>query len=167
MHFDRDMKILVARHLGVQEAMLSDSTGDDTLMALIFHEMAHDVVGNVQPRRITTLPVPLQMALLSSSDLLRCAVNSPDLMRDMLHITRPVTPAGDTMARYSHAFDFAFEVISEDENGDDVTPAMLRAAIIERANRLTDRELDEACGLYDTYLIEELDGDGLLLMTVH
>lgn len=59
------------------------------------------------------------------------------------------------MPRFNHAYDFAFEVISFDEYGEDVTPAMLRAALIERANRISDEEIIQACGLYDTYTITE------------
>ena len=59
------------------------------------------------------------------------------------------------MPRYSHAYDFAFEVTSETEDGSDVTPAMLRAALIDRAARIPDTEIPEACGRYDTH---ELDG---------
>lgn len=55
------------------------------------------------------------------------------------------------MPRYNHAFDFAFEVISDREDGEDVTPAMLREALLKRVNNLSDQDLDEACGLYDTH----------------
>lgn len=61
------------------------------------------------------------------------------------------------MSRFNHAFDFAFEVISDDFYAKDVTPAMLRAALLERANRLTDAELIEACGCYDTYKLGDDD----------
>jgi hypothetical protein len=57
------------------------------------------------------------------------------------------------MPKFNHAFDFAFEVIT-DKPVDDVTPAMLRAALIERANRLSDAELDEACGCFDSFEVE-------------
>lgn len=57
------------------------------------------------------------------------------------------------MRKFNHAFDFAFEVIT-DLAVDDVTPAMLRAALIERANRLSDAELDEACGCFDSFEVE-------------
>lgn len=53
------------------------------------------------------------------------------------------------MSKFNHAFDFAFEVKTDNE-ADDVTAAELRAALLERANRLTDAELIEACGCYDT-----------------
>lgn len=54
------------------------------------------------------------------------------------------------MKKYSHAYDFAFEVESYTENASDVTPAMIRAALVARALRLSDTEIPEACGLYDT-----------------
>jgi hypothetical protein len=59
------------------------------------------------------------------------------------------------MAKFNHAFDFAVEVISHDEHADDVTPAMLRAALINRATQLSDDGIMEACGLYDSYTISE------------
>ena len=49
------------------------------------------------------------------------------------------------MSFYNRAFDFAFEVICRDEEGEDITPAMIRAELIDRANRLSDREILEAC----------------------
>lgn len=61
------------------------------------------------------------------------------------------------MSKFNHAFDFAFEVISDDLYAKDVTPTMLRAALLERANRLTDAELIEACGFYDTYKLGDDD----------
>jgi hypothetical protein len=52
--------------------------------------------------------------------------------------------------RYSHAYDFAFEV-KTDKPHRQVTPAELRAALLERATRISDAELLEACGPpYDT-----------------
>lgn len=36
------------------------------------------------------------------------------------------------MPRYNHAFDIAFSVISDDPGGDDVTPAMLKEALLKR-----------------------------------
>lgn len=61
------------------------------------------------------------------------------------------------MAKFNHAFDFAFEVISDDFYAKDVTPAMLRAALLERANRLSDEGLMEACDCYDTYKMGDDD----------
>ena len=59
------------------------------------------------------------------------------------------------MVKYSHAYDFSFEVLSNDPEAEDVTPAMLRDALLARVNRLTDDELMEDCGRYDT-----MDVDG-------
>ena len=53
------------------------------------------------------------------------------------------------MPRFNHAFDFAFEV-KTNNRADDVTAAELRAALLERANRISDDELLEACGCFDT-----------------
>jgi hypothetical protein len=50
---------------------------------------------------------------------------------------------------YSHAYDFAFEVNSEDENADDVTGEALRAGLLKRINTISDEELLEACGHFD------------------
>ena len=61
------------------------------------------------------------------------------------------------MSKFNHAFDFAFEVISDDFYAKDVTPAMLRAALLERANRLSDEEIMEACGGCDTYKLGDDD----------
>jgi hypothetical protein len=52
---------------------------------------------------------------------------------------------------FNHAYDFAFEVISEKENGEDVTPVMLRQACLERITKISDKEIMEACGLFDTF----------------
>jgi hypothetical protein len=48
-------------------------------------------------------------------------------------------------------YDMAFSLESGTEDGSDVTPAMLRAALERRIKALTDAELFEACGLCDTY----------------
>jgi hypothetical protein len=50
---------------------------------------------------------------------------------------------------YNRAFDFAFEVICQDEEGEDITPAMIRA------NRLSNREILEACGSFDVHEEED------------
>lgn len=57
--------------------------------------------------------------------------------------------------KFNHAYDFAFEVISDQEDAEDVTAAMLRAALLERVNRLTDSELMEAAGCFDSFAVEE------------
>lgn len=59
------------------------------------------------------------------------------------------------MAKFNHAYDFAFEVISDDFYARDVTPTMIRAALIERAQRISDDEIVEACSMFDTYTINE------------
>ncbi len=59
------------------------------------------------------------------------------------------------MAKFNHAYDFAFEVISDDFYARDVTPTMIRAALIERAQRISDDEIVEACSMFDTYTISE------------
>jgi len=59
------------------------------------------------------------------------------------------------MPRFNHAYDFAFEVLSDDFYAKDVTPAMIRQALIERATRISDDEIMEACSCYDTYTIAE------------
>ena len=53
--------------------------------------------------------------------------------------------------QYHHAYDFAFEVVSNDPEAEDVTPAMIRAAMLDRVNRLSDDDLMRACSCYDTY----------------
>jgi hypothetical protein len=56
--------------------------------------------------------------------------------------------------KYNHAYDFAFEVVSSAENAEDVTPQMLRKALLKRVNELPDEELKEACGCFDTMFSE-------------
>jgi hypothetical protein len=55
------------------------------------------------------------------------------------------------MTKFNHAYDFAFEVISDRDGAEDVTAPMLRAALLERVNRLTDEELLEAASWFDSY----------------
>ncbi len=52
-------------------------------------------------------------------------------------------------AKYNHAFDFAFEVITEKEPGD-VTGEELKAALLHRINSMPISEFMEACGCFDT-----------------
>jgi hypothetical protein len=56
---------------------------------------------------------------------------------------------GNEPMKYSHAYDFAFEVDSLDEDADDVTGAALRVALLKRLNTLSDEELIGACGHFD------------------
>ena len=58
------------------------------------------------------------------------------------------------MSQYNHAYDFAFEVISNHEEAEDVTPQMIRSALLERANRISDEEIVQACGRYDTFKVK-------------
>ena len=51
---------------------------------------------------------------------------------------------------FRHAYDFAFELSSRDQDAADVTAEMLRAALIRRARTLSGDELLEACGRFDT-----------------
>jgi hypothetical protein len=53
--------------------------------------------------------------------------------------------------KYNHACDLAFEVLSNDEHGGDLTPDMYRIAIKKRVDEL-DRtnSWDEAIGIFDT-----------------
>ena len=52
---------------------------------------------------------------------------------------------------WNHAYDFAFEVLSKDQDGKDVTAAMLRQACIDRTKKISDHEIMEACGLFDSF----------------
>ena len=53
---------------------------------------------------------------------------------------------------FNHAFDLAFSLTSRDAEAVDVTPQMLRNAILRRLASLTDTELVEAVGApFDTY----------------
>lgn len=60
------------------------------------------------------------------------------------------------MPTYNHMFDIAFSLESEDPDANDVTPAMLRAGLIERIKDLDKSgEWDQCpCGLCDTYEVE-------------
>lgn len=51
---------------------------------------------------------------------------------------------------FSHAFDFAFSVNSKQADASDIPPAVLRVALVRRAVALSDDELVEACGRFDT-----------------
>ncbi len=65
------------------------------------------------------------------------------------------------MSKFNHMFDIAFSLDSDSEDASDVTPAMLRAALLRRIADL-DHTAEvhapsgetlwlEACGLCDTY----------------
>jgi len=59
------------------------------------------------------------------------------------------------MERYNHMFTVAFEVVSNQEDGEDVTGAMLRKAILKRLDSIGDEELEHACGAPDDTYKEE------------
>ena len=60
---------------------------------------------------------------------------------------------------YNHAMTLAFEVVSERKDGEDLTPAQIRAAIQKRLDEMPDEEMKEAClPPYDSY---ETDVDQL------
>ncbi|BCM87770.1 hypothetical protein [Methylobacterium indicum] len=58
---------------------------------------------------------------------------------------------------YNHQMLLAFSVVSNDRKGKDITPAMLRAALMQRIKDLDENnEWDEACGPpEDTYKVED------------
>ena len=59
------------------------------------------------------------------------------------------------MSKFNHAYDFAFEVISNRDDAEDVTAPMLLAALLERINRLTDEEMLAAASWFDSYEEED------------
>lgn len=62
------------------------------------------------------------------------------------------------MPKFNHAFDVAFEVISDDLYAQDVTPTMLKEALLRRIANLDaagEIEWREACTPYDTYEVPE------------
>lgn len=62
------------------------------------------------------------------------------------------------MPRYGHMFNVAFSLDSDHPEADDVTPAMLRAALVSRIDDLDeDAEWLHACGLCGTF---EYDDEG-------
>ena len=64
------------------------------------------------------------------------------------------------MAKYNHAYDIAFEVISDTEDASDVTVDMLRAAVDARIGRLDhngDLAWEHAVDLFDTFEIDPVD----------
>ena len=58
------------------------------------------------------------------------------------------------MPKYSHGFDIAFEVISEREDGEDVTSEMVNEAIKIRLKTNKDNLLD-ICHVFDTVEVDE------------
>jgi len=56
------------------------------------------------------------------------------------------------MTNYSHACDLAFEVVSQHKDGEDITPAMFRLAIIKRINDIDRTDSwDQTVNIFDTY----------------
>lgn len=60
------------------------------------------------------------------------------------------------MTKFNHMYDIAFTVISSTEDGSDVTPAMLKAALERRIQDVfvDSGEWEGACYLCDTYEME-------------
>ena len=60
------------------------------------------------------------------------------------------------MKRYNHAHDIAFEVVTNDPIGANITAEEFRRAILLRLARLSDAELIEAIGgPFDAYEVDE------------
>jgi len=59
------------------------------------------------------------------------------------------------MVNYSNLYDIAFEVISTTDDGSDITGGMVRMAILNKLDRLSDDEIMEHIGFCDCYEIEE------------
>ena len=59
------------------------------------------------------------------------------------------------MKKYDHLFDFAFSVISPYRNPDNISAGIIRYHLIERAARLSDEEIIEACDCFDSFKIRE------------
>ena len=61
------------------------------------------------------------------------------------------------MTKYNHMLDIAFEVISEDGHGSDITPEQINVAILKRLVSLAESneyDIGGAIGICDTYEIE-------------
>ena len=59
------------------------------------------------------------------------------------------------MPKFSHAYDIGFEVISSRDDAADVTPTMIRDALLARIRGLKDDELIEAASWFDSMEIED------------
>jgi hypothetical protein len=57
--------------------------------------------------------------------------------------------------KFNHLYDIAFSVISNVEDGGDITGAMVREAILKRLAAATDDDLMEGIGYCDTYEEEQ------------
>ena len=66
------------------------------------------------------------------------------------------------MTKYNHMLDIAFTVISETEDGSDITPEQIHLGIERRLVTLSEEgqyDIGGAIGHCDTYEIEEQDDD--------
>ena len=64
------------------------------------------------------------------------------------------------MPRYSHMLEIAFTVISEEEDGSDITPEQIHVAIAKRLVSLAEAnefDIGGAIGICDTYEVEEAE----------
>jgi len=61
------------------------------------------------------------------------------------------------MTRYNHEFDIAFKVISNEEDGSDVTADMLKDALKKRIESLKGNDIVEFCDC--RYYSYEMDDD--------
>ena len=59
------------------------------------------------------------------------------------------------MTKYSNLYDIAFEVISDTDDGSDITGGKVRMAILKKLARLSDDEIMQHIGFCDCYEIEE------------
>ena len=62
------------------------------------------------------------------------------------------------MTKYNHMLDIAFEVISEEDDGSDITPEQIHVAILKRLVSLAESneyDIGGAIGFCDTYEMEE------------
>ena len=66
------------------------------------------------------------------------------------------------MTKYNHMLDIAFTVISEEDDGSDITPEQIHVAIAKRLVSLAEAneyDIGGAIGICDTYEIEENDNE--------
>ena len=64
------------------------------------------------------------------------------------------------MTKYNHMLDIAFTVISEEDDGSDITPEQIHVAIAKRLVSLAEAnefDIGGAISICDTYEIEEGD----------
>ena len=59
------------------------------------------------------------------------------------------------MKTYNHALTIGFEIISNNEDGDDITSEMVNSALLRRINDLTDSGyMLDAIDVFDTYEVQ-------------